>query len=89
MMPTQLLELSDERDMWLSRVLEAEWRAYERGAESASSEYDRGFADGVLAVKAALHGAVTDLRQHLKMWDGRREDFGKPRPGDYQGRGGM
>jgi len=80
------LALSDERDQWSAWLRAAEAAAYERGRASVEGEYERGFTDGVLTVKAAQHGIVTDLRQHLITWNGLREDFGKPRPGDYPGK---
>ncbi|MGH3220227.1 MAG: hypothetical protein ACRDPY_16245 [Streptosporangiaceae bacterium] len=82
-----LLDLSDERDLWLRRVLAAWREGYAAAAARLDAEYEHGFTDGVLAVKRAQHGIVRDLRQHLRTWDGRRADFGKPRPGDYPGRG--
>jgi hypothetical protein len=78
-----LLALSDERDLWLRRVLAA-WRdghrdGYRRG-------YDRGYLDGIKARKHAEHLLVDVIGAHLARWDGLRADFGKPRPGDYTGR---
>jgi hypothetical protein len=69
---TALAALSRERDMWHDLMLAA-WRD--------------GFMAGVLAVKAVQHDVITDLRQHLRTWDGFREDFARPRAEDFPGRG--
>ncbi|HUZ29930.1 MAG TPA: hypothetical protein VMU90_11850 [Solirubrobacteraceae bacterium] len=47
--------------------------------------WSEGFAAALADVKAAQHGIVRDVRQHLRTWDGIREEFGRPRPGDYTG----
>jgi hypothetical protein len=81
------LALSDERDVALARILDAERRGFDRGVASMADEYERGFADAILAVKAAQHGIIADLRQHLRTWDGLRVNFGRSRPGDFPGCG--
>lgn len=63
------------------------WReGFTAGRASRASDYEAGFNDAILAIKAAQHGVVRDIRQHLVTWDGLRTDFGKPRPGDFPGR---
>ena len=71
---TDLLALSDERDTWLRRVLDAERRGY-----------DRGFRDGLSAYRDYVHGVVRDWTACVTRWDGTREHFADPRPGDYPG----
>lgn len=78
-----LLALSDERDVWMARVLAAGRDGYERGRRDG---YDSGYADGVEARKHAQHQFADALALHLRRWDGLRADFGKPRPGDFPGR---
>jgi hypothetical protein len=81
----ELLELSDLLDGQLRMRLAAFREGYELGGEAG---YQAGYVDGILARKHAQHQLVEDLAVYLRRWDGRREDFGKPRPGDYPGRGG-
>lgn len=80
-----VLELSDERDLWQRRVLAAEIRGYRRGVASMAGKYDRGFADGIMAYKAAQHGLHRSVQAEMATWGGWRELFGDPRPGDYAG----
>lgn len=78
-----LLALSDERDLWLSRVLRS-WRdGYRAGHRDG---YDAGYVDGIEARKHAQHLFADALAVHLARWDGLQRDFGKPRPGDFPGR---
>ncbi|MGH3273247.1 MAG: hypothetical protein ACRDNZ_02850 [Streptosporangiaceae bacterium] len=83
--PPLLLGLSAERDTWQRRVLAAEIRGFDRGVASMAGERERGFVIGVLAVKRAQHDVHRSLQAELARWGGRREDFGRPREGDYQG----
>jgi hypothetical protein len=80
----EVLALSGERDLWLRRVLDASREGYRRGY---SDGYDRGYADGAAARKHAQHALADAVALNLRRWDGLRRDFGKPRPGDYHGRG--
>lgn len=83
----RVLAESDLRDREL-RLRLAAWReGYAAAAAQFREHYERGLTDGVLAYKAAEHGVVRDLRQHLRAWGGLREHFADPRPGDYMGRG--
>jgi hypothetical protein len=84
----ELLELSDERDFWERWVLAAEERGFRRGVDSMSDEYERGFAAGILAFKGAQHDAYRSLQLEMARWGGWREDFGRPREGDYPGHAG-
>ncbi len=81
------LALSDERDQALARILDAERRGFARGVASMADEYERGFADGILAYKAAQHDLYRLVQLEMARWGGWREDFGRPRPGDFRGRG--
>ena len=79
-----ILAQSDRADAELTLRLEAwrdGWRACQQHQGGA---YEAGFADGILAYKHAQHGLVTSLRGHLIRWDGLREHFSRPRPGDKQ-----
>lgn len=83
-----LLELSDERDRWLRRVLEAEKCGFARGVASMAAEYDRGFADGCQSLKAAQHDAHRLAELDARRWSLRRdrrgrESFGQPHHDDY------
>lgn len=80
-----LLGLSDERDLELKLRLAAYREGYAAAAAQFPGYYERGYTDAQSDRKAAEHGAVRDWRHHLRMWDGLREDFGKPRDGDYAG----
>jgi hypothetical protein len=76
------LRLSDERDLQLRLRLDA-WRdGYQAGHQAG---YDAGYLDGIAARKHAQHLLVDVIGAHLARWDGLRRDFGKPRPGEYQG----
>jgi hypothetical protein len=80
-----LIALSDERDLELRRRLEA-WREGWRAAEAHLGEqYEAGYVDGLLARKRIQHAGVRQLQLETLRWDGPREDFGRPRPGDYAG----
>jgi hypothetical protein len=70
---------------WRAVVLELS-DALDAAEKHALAMWLDGYLAGIYAVKAAQHGIVLDLRQHRRAWDGMREDFGKPRPGDYPGR---
>ena len=77
---------SDRADRELALRLEA-WRDGWRAAcQHLGDRYEEGFADGLLYRKQLEHATVAELRGELARWDGRREDFGKPRPGDIQPR---
>lgn len=80
-----LLELSDERDRWQVRLLQAWREGFIFGAKSRSDDYERGFHDGVMASKRTQQAVIEDVRVQLARWGGLRKDFGKPRPGDYPG----
>lgn len=73
----EVLALSDERDLWLGRVLDA-WRA---GYEAALGD---AVAASLLRV-FPLPGHVTEAEKRRYPPDG-REHFADPRPGDYPGR---
>ncbi len=84
-----LLALSDERDLWSRRILDAERRGYQRGRADG---YDAGYTDGILGRKRARHQAVEALDVYLRRWKLRgetrtRSTFGQPHPADYPGRG--
>jgi hypothetical protein len=79
------LAYSDERDLEL-RLRLAAWRDGWRACQQHLGDtYEDGYTDAQLDVKKIHHGVVHDLRQHLTTWDGLRENFSQPRPGDYQG----
>jgi hypothetical protein len=72
----ELLALSDERDKWLRRVLDA-WR---EGYQAALSD---AVVESLLRIFPEP-GHVSDLEKRRYPPDG-REHFGKPRVGEYAG----
>ena len=89
-----LAALSDERTLWLRRLLDAELAAERRG-------YERGIGDGyaqcAAEVKAAEHAIATGIRRACgpdDRWQLRgeprtRETFAEPHPDDYVPRRGQ
>ena len=89
MSSADLLELSDERDRWLQRLLYAERAAYELGlAEGYRAGFERGArvaeTDFPSAIKP-LDGPTLAELELLRWGPGGREHFADPRPGDYKG----
>jgi hypothetical protein len=79
-----ILAASDHADHQLEARLEA-WRDGWRAACAHLGErYEAGVADGILLAKQVEHGTVRQLALELRRWDGLREHFGDPRPGDIQ-----
>jgi hypothetical protein len=86
-----LLEVSDERDQWLSRLLAAERAAYQRGVRDGietgrrleSAERD---AEWVRIARPAARGLPLAELERRRWGPGGREHFGDPQPGDFQGR---
>lgn len=85
-----LLEVSDERDLWLKRLHDAERAAYQRGyADGDRDGYERGarFMEAVARVLVLDPNAPTHAELMKRRWGpGGRERFGDPRPGDFPGR---
>jgi hypothetical protein len=88
---------------WQARVLQqaddiiratrrelAAWKdGYRHGQASREDDYERGFHDGVIALKRAQHDVVALARLEHERWGpGGRKRFGQPRPGDFPGRDG-
>lgn len=83
-----LLEISDERDLWLDRLHAAERAAYERGyTDGDTAGYARG-ARLMEATAPVLDPAAPSLTElERRRWGpGGRQRFGDPRPGDFPGR---
>jgi hypothetical protein len=85
-----LLVLSDERDVWLRRLLAAYHEGYARGREDG---YQAGYVTGVLARKHADRDVYEGLQLEARRWELRGEQrtratFGRPHPDDHQGREG-
>jgi hypothetical protein len=86
-----VLELSDEREWWLRRVLRAESYGYRCGfAAGVAKGYQRACTDmeaGWQAIaRPVAHGGRPHADLELLRWGpGGREHFGDPRPGDYAG----
>jgi hypothetical protein len=86
-----LLELSDERDMWLRRVLGAWREGWRRGhAAGVARGYRQACADMEASWQAiarpVAYGGTSHADLELLRWGpGGREHFGDPRPGDYAG----
>ena len=72
----ELLALSDERDRWLRRVLDA-WR---QGYQAALND---AVVESLLRIYPAP-GHVSEIEKRRYPPDG-REHFADPRPGDYTG----
>ena len=89
-----LAALSDERTLWLRRLLDAERAAERRGYERGISD---GYAQCAADVKAAEHAIATGIRRACgpdDRWQLRgeprtRETFAGPHPDDYVPRGGQ
>jgi hypothetical protein len=84
----EFLALSDERDVWLRRVVAA-WRAGRAAGHTAG--YDAGYADGVEARKHAGQDALEAYRVLARRWELRGErrtgrTFGRPHRDDFPGR---
>ncbi len=85
-----VLERSDERDRYTQRIIDA-WRDGYAAAEAAhADDYEAGFADGAMALKAAQHDACRLAELEARRWSLRgeprtRQSFAQPHPADYQG----
>jgi len=83
----ELIELSDERDLWIRWLLDAQRQAYAAGHADGFTEgwqeceWDRQLAWHELASEVARGGEV----EHKRWGPGGRARFGEPRPGDYGG----
>jgi uncharacterized protein CbrC (UPF0167 family) len=63
----------------------AYWRdGYAAGLAAAASAYDDGYTDAMLGLKHIQHDIVTEMRHYLTAWNGLRQHFGRPRPGEKQ-----
>lgn len=85
-----LLELSDERDMHLRRLLAGHREAYQRGYAEG---YAAGWLDCVADIKRAQQQLVRVFRDGAVRWVVRgqvrtRQTFADPHPADYLGRAG-
>ena len=81
-----ILTVSDRADIELKLRLEA-WRDGWRACQQAQQNtYEQGYTDAQLDLKSIQHGIIRDLQLELRRWDGLREHFGDPRPGDIQPR---
>jgi hypothetical protein len=86
----ELIELSDERDRWQARLLDAERAAYMLGAADG---YRQGYERGARLLEAAWPAVVAPLAgpslaelELLRWGPGGREHFGDPRTADRCGR---
>jgi hypothetical protein len=76
---------SDEHDLQLAARLAA-WRDGWQACEThLGDQYEAGYAQAQADFKALQHGTIRDLTQHVTTWDGLRQHFARPRPGDYTG----
>jgi hypothetical protein len=87
MSPGELLELSDERDRYLSRIRAAEVHGYQRGHDDG---YSAGWLDALAMVKRVEHEMVDAFNRMAVSWTVRgqrrtRATFGQPHPRDYPG----
>ena len=85
-----LLALSNERDQWQARIQQAWEDGYAAAERAHADDYRRGQINGALARKRAQHDIVELARLDVARWgpDG-REHYADPRPGDYEGTGGV
>jgi hypothetical protein len=84
-----VLRLSDEREQWLRRLLNAERNSYVWGhADGYRDGYERGarlLEASWPAVVSRLYGPTLAELEALRWGPGGRAHFGDPRPGDYRG----
>ncbi len=92
-----LLDLSDERDQWMRRVLAAWREGYATGRRSMDDAVTTAYIDGLLRRKGIEHEhirALTGGTDRVDLWQdqqkrtwgpGGREHFADPKPGDYMG----
>jgi hypothetical protein len=87
----ELLALSDERTLWLRRLLDAERRGYDRGREAG---YANGRRDEAVVRDRAWREFSTPIARGAPSFaeleicrygKGGRAHFADPRPGDYPG----
>ena len=81
----ELIALSDERDLWLRRLLDAERAAYELGrADGYQLGLEVAFGIRKADALALDANAPTLAELEAARWGtGGREHFGDPRPGDF------
>ena len=86
---TAFLRESDARDRVVQARFEAwclAWRlGHAAAGPTADEQYEAGWRDGLLAAKGIQHRGYEYLQLELARWDGPREHFGRPRPGDFKG----
>lgn len=90
--PSALLELSDERDLWLRRVLAAEVRGYDRGREAGYAEGRRDEAaardeDWAALARPVARGGLSHAELERRRWKLRgeertRQSFAEVHPDD-------
>jgi hypothetical protein len=87
-----LLALSDERDLWQRRLLDAQRAAYRAGYDAGRSDAQRD-ADRAWAARPSLTVREDLSREEIeaRRWELRgeqrsRETFGQTHPGDFTGR---
>jgi hypothetical protein len=81
----ELIERSDERDLYLQRILAA-WREGYHAAELAyADDYQRGLYDGAMARKRAEHDLVDMVRLQVARYGPDARPVTDPRPEDFPG----
>jgi hypothetical protein len=63
-----VLEISDERDLWLRRGLHSWDEGFAAGGLAHADDYGRGFVAGIAAFKRQIHGDVDDFRLEMRRW---------------------
>lgn len=71
-------------------IFEMAWQAgyrtgFESGTEVGYGQAETDMERAWSKVAAKVRGFASDHDLERRRWDGRREDFGRPRPGDYLG----
>jgi hypothetical protein len=93
----ELVTLSDERDVWLRRVIDADASGYARGLaegvalgraiEAAESAAAWQRIARPIARSSGSHADLERRRWRLRGEDRTRATFGKPHPDDFKGTG--
>lgn len=89
-----VLALSDERDIWLRRLLDAERDAYRAGhdqghAAGYAAGYEQAVRDWKVTAGLLPGGPAYAELERRRYGPGGRERFADPRPGDFPGVAGL
>ena len=87
-----LIDRSDHLDALLRLRLAAYREGFAAGEAAHADDFERGFTEGVMALKHTQHDAARLVQVESQRWQVRgerraRQTFGRPHPGDFPGRG--